>query len=106
MTVRPPKAFSGVRPELLGENELEAEILAEKAAAIGRTGEALRKALDRLACEPPGDARRALAYAAAEAAQAFFIQRELMGMRSHAEVVRQYGVPPEVLGKVGAKPPS
>ena len=106
MTLRPPKAFGGVLPDLLCGGQLEAEIQAEKAAAMGRTGEALRKALDRLASEPPGDVRRALAYAAAEAAQAFFIQRELMGMRNHAEVIRQYGMPAEVLGKVGAKPPS
>ena len=86
-----------------GAASLEAEIMAEKAAALGRGGEAVAKALDAWRAAE-GAERTALAYAAAEAVQSLFIQRELMGMRSHAEVVRQFGVPPEIVSKIGARP--
>ena len=88
-----------------GADTLDAEILAEKASALGRSGAALEKALAALrACAEPREERRALAYAAAAAAQAHFIQRELSGWRRHDDVIRQFDIPPEVLGKIGATP--
>lgn len=94
-------------PDLLrsGADTLEAELLAEKAAALGRSGEAMERALAaHRAFEGARDERRALAYAAAEAVHAHFIQRELSGHRSHDDVVRRLRILPEVLGKIGAKP--
>lgn len=103
MSFRPPPNFDALRLIATGGESLEAEILAEKATAIGRAGRRLDAALEaHRAAE--GDQRRLLAYRAAEAAQAFFIQRELMGMRRHDEAISQYAIPREVLAKIGAKP--
>jgi hypothetical protein len=41
--------------------------------------------------------------AAAEAVYAYFIQRELCGFRRHQDVIREYGIPNEVLARLGAK---
>ena len=94
-------------PDLLqsGTDTLEAELLAEKAAALGRSGRVLETALlaYRAAAEQDAETRVDLAYAAAEAAQAHFIQRELSGHRNHDDVVQRLGVPREVLGKIGAR---
>ena len=103
MTLRPPN-LAALSRILTGADTLEAEIAAEKATALGRTGRAVEKAMADFAAAEPGERRTALAYAAADALHALFIQRELMGLRSHGEVIRQYGVPGEVLAKVGAKP--
>lgn len=88
-----------------GADTLEAELLAEKAAALGRSGEALEKALlaYRTAVEQGAASCVDLAYVAAEAAQAHFIQRELSGRRSHDDVIRRLDIPREVLGKIGAR---
>lgn len=105
MSLRPPRSFERLPAIVTGEASLQAEIMAEKAAALARTGEAVVKALDawRDAPEPEKGAR---AYAAAEAVQSLFIQRELMGLRAHGDVVAQLGVPREVLSKIGARPPA
>lgn len=105
MSLRPPRSVEAFQALVTGEASLQAEIMAEKATALGRAGEAVAKALSSLAEAGP-DERTTLAYAAAEALQGLFIQRELMGLRGHAEVIRQLGVPPEVLAKVGARRPS
>ena len=41
--------------------------------------------------------------AAAEAVYAYFIQRELCGMRRHQGVIREYQIPNQVLARLGAK---
>jgi len=40
---------------------------------------------------------------AAEQAQAYFIQRELMGMRDHSHPTEHYKIPNEVLAQIGVK---
>ena len=40
---------------------------------------------------------------AAEAVYAYFIQRELCGMRRHQDVIREYQIPNAVLVRLGAK---
>lgn len=105
MTLRPPRHAEALLRVATGASELEVEILAEKSAALGRAGSAVEQALARLGrCAADDPERRALAFAAADAVQAWFIQRELMGMRSHAEAVARMSIPREVLAKVGAKP--
>lgn len=104
--MRSPRGFS---PEtglalLTGRESVDAEIAAEKAAALGRAGRRLETAMTAFRAAAPGMERRLAAYAAAEAVQAYFIQRELMGQRSHAEIIRQHDIPQEILGKIGAKP--
>lgn len=80
------------------------EIMAEKAAALGRAGEKARAALARLR-QTPGDAegREAMLKAAAEAVHAYFIQRELCGLRRHDAVIREYEIPQAVLARLGAR---
>ena len=86
------------------------EILAEKASALGRAGERAATCLARLrdhdaggAREPEGDSRPRLLAQAAEAVHAFFIQRELCGLRRHEAVIREMQIPREVLVRLGAK---
>lgn len=104
MSLRPPKTVSSRDPLRLDALSVEAEILAERAEALGRSGRAVERALAAMRAAPPGETRVALAFAAAEAVQALFIQREMMGQRSHAEIIRLYELTPEVLGRLGAKP--
>ena len=75
----------------------EKEIVAEKAATLGRAGERLEAAL-RLAAElhdamrdaPEGDAR------ALEARRILIIQREAIGLRNHRLVDQQFPEPPRL----------
>lgn len=104
--MKPPRGLSveAGLALLTGRESVDAEIAAEKAAALGRAGRRLEKAMAAFRATSPGAERRLAAYAAAEAVQAYFIQRELMGQRNHAEIIRQHDIPQEVLGKIGAKP--
>lgn len=79
----------------------EKEIVAEKAATLGRAGERLETAL-RLAAElhdalreaPAGESReRAL-----EARRILIIQREAIGLRNHRLVDQQFPEPPRLDG--------
>ena len=80
------------------------EILAEKAAALGKAGEKAQKALAKLAEHPKGaEGREAMLKAAAEAVHAYFIQRELCGFRRHDAVIREYEIPIAVLVRLGAR---
>ena len=80
------------------------EILAEKAAALGPAGEKARVALTRLKAHPDSEeGREALLKAAAEAVHAYFIQRELCGLRRHDAIIREYEIPRAVLVRLGAK---
>ncbi len=80
------------------------EILAEKAAALGRAGEKARVALARLKAHPAGaEGREVLLKASAEAVHAYFIQRELCGFRKHDAIIREYDIPRAVLARLGAK---
>jgi len=107
MALRPP---SQCQMNALGTSgtggavqSLDHEILGEKAATLGRAGDRVEKALKRLADEAPDSPQRpVLLKNAAEAVYAYFIQRELCGMRRHQDVIREYGIPAEVLVRLGA----
>lgn len=84
---------------------LEAEVIAEKASSLGRHGRLVEQALAALRAVPPDadpETRRALLRTAAQEVWAFFVQRELCGLRDQKEVIRLYGIPPEVLVRLGA----
>jgi hypothetical protein len=104
MSLRPPnflwKTSAGDAAfDLLGH-----EILAEKAAGLGRTGAQVEACLARLRDHQGSEAERErLIKAAADAVYAWFIQRELCGFRQHDDVVRQYDIPRVVLARLGAK---
>jgi hypothetical protein len=74
------------------------------ASALGRAGERVEQALARLRGQERGSPERSASLkAATEAVYAYFIQRELCGMRRHQDVIRDYAIPNEVLVRLGAK---
>ncbi|HEY6631945.1 MAG TPA: DUF6665 family protein [Rhizobiaceae bacterium] len=80
------------------------EIMAEKAAALGKAGEKARLTLAKLREHAAGEeGREALLKAAADAVHAYFIQRELCGLRRHEAIIREYEIPRAVLARLGAK---
>lgn len=91
-------------PAESGLDLLGHEILAEKAAALGRAGAKVEQTLSRLR-EHEGDdeARQALLKAAADAVHAYFIQRELCGLRRHDSAIRDFAIPRAVLVRLGAR---
>jgi hypothetical protein len=85
-----------------GQSTLEHELLAEKAHSLGLAANKLTDALETLrkfTGEP--DDRQSLVQSAANAAQAFFIQRELMGMTDHRHPIEHYAIPKDVLSRIG-----
>lgn len=105
MALRPPSRYanSGVGTEASRDplGILEHELAGEKAAALGRAGVRVEKALARLQSAAE-DERRELTDVAAQAVHAYFIQRELCGLRRHQEAIREYGIPAAVLARLGA----
>ena len=80
---------------------LEAEVMAEQAAALAQSGRRVEAALAALADAGEPDRPERLK-AAAEAVYGFFIQREIIGLRDHRGVIAHYGIPREVLARLGA----
>ena len=83
---------------------LAAEIMGEKAASLGRAGEKVERSLAALRAHEgsPAD-RAAVLRTATQAVHAYFIQRELCGLRRHDDVIREYCIPREVLVRLGAQ---
>ena len=98
MTLRPPARYDLATSEF---GRLDHEIAAEKAASLGRAGRRVEETLARLR-EGAGD-RNLLIREAADAVYAYFIQRELCGMRRHEAVIGFYDIPGAVLARLGAK---
>lgn len=87
-----------------GEQVFQHELLQEQAISLGRQGDRLERALASLkAHEGGGDGRAALVREAADAAWCFFVQRDVMGLRDRPAVIAQYGIPREVLNRIGAR---
>lgn len=108
MSLRPPSryaasALSGAGAANGAFTPLDHEIAAEKASSLGRAGAGVEKALARLrAAEADSRERPLLLKAAADAVYAYFIQRELCGLRRHHDAIRDYAIPAEVLVRLGA----
>ena len=102
MSVRMPSNFgrSGAQESAL--DLLGHEILAEKAAALGRAGQRVEETLAKLREGGEGEHRNRLLKEAAAAVHAYFIQRELCGLRKHDAVIREYTIPRAVLVRLGA----
>jgi hypothetical protein len=106
MSLRPPRLGQvSVPGRDTGLSVLEAEMMSEAAAALGRAVTRAEAALARLtdpeALEREG--RDALLKAAAEAVWALFIQREACGMRDQKPVIADLGIPRAVLVRLGAR---
>lgn len=99
MGVRPPQILWRPPPkpaaDLLGE-----EIVAEKAATLGRLSHRLETALAAHAAAPEDEA---LGDRAGEALWHFVIQRELCGFRNTDAVLREMGVPPALRLRMGVR---
>ncbi|PDQ22148.1 hypothetical protein CN311_05335 [Mesorhizobium sanjuanii] len=102
MSLRPPSHLAGASAEAAFD-ALGHEILAEKAAALGRAGQRVEKTLARLRENGGDEHRPQLLRDAAEAVHGYFIQRELCGLRKHDAVIREYNIPKAVLARLGAK---
>ena len=80
--------------------------MAEKAASLGHHGRQVEKAMAALASfdAAPGSAeqRMLLVKQAAREVWKFFVQREACGMRDQRDAIRHYGIPQEVLVRLGA----
>ena len=98
-----PDLIERLRVPDKGVNLLEHEMLAEKASSLGHHGRQVEKTLAALkAFEGNGEKRAELVGKAAYAVWAFLVQRELCGLRDQKEVVRHYGIPGEVMVRLGA----
>jgi hypothetical protein len=89
-----------------GLNVLESEMLADKASALGHHAQLMEKAMAALhafdAAGGPAEERLPLLRRAARDVWAYFVQRELCGLRDHREIIRQYRIPGAVLARLGA----
>ena len=104
MSFRPPSRTSHATVQEAFFDALGHEVLAEKAASLGRAGERMERALSALAgLDREVPERSAAIRASADAVYAYFIQRELCGFRRHEDIIRDYKIPREVLVRLGAK---
>jgi len=86
-----------------GEAVLRYELMEEQAASLGRAGKKVETTLAALRDHPGGEGRAELVRAAADAVWGFLVQREAMGLRDRAYIVAHYGVPREVLNRLGGR---
>ena len=102
MAVRAPGLQTNARHDPLAA-AFEYEAAGEAAFSLGIAGKRVEAAVAALNASTSGDdAREARLKAAAVAVHHYFIQRELMGMRRHDGVIREYGIPRAVLARLGA----
>jgi len=108
MTVRPPQSLATGLTREARWNVLEYEILQQRAQTLGTLGRQVEQALAALRAFDAeaggvdrGVRRSALLDDAADRVWAFMIQRELCGLRYWEAVVKDYGIPREVLNRVG-----
>ena len=108
MSLRIPESLATGRKPETGWNVLDVEIAQQKAQTLGFLGTRVEhalaslRALDAGAHGPEREAdRSALLDEAAERVWALMIQRELCGLGYWETVVKEYGIPREVLNRLG-----
>lgn len=84
-----------------GEAVFRHELMEEQAYSLGRAGRKVETTLAALREHPGGEGRAEALKAAAEAVWAFLVQREVLGLRDRAYIVAHYGIPREVLNRLG-----
>lgn len=109
MAVRPPSILAPKRQTTPVEDAVNHEVMGEKAGTLGRLGERLRIALERLAAHDAAgrddpDRRAALVDEAAEALWHVAIQRDLMRLPRNDRFLKECGAPPEVIRRMGVVP--
>lgn len=86
-----------------GFGPIEAEVMGEKASSLGHHGRQVEAAMAALrAFDGPPEERVVVLKAAARAVWKYFVQREACGMRNHKDAIQLYGIPGEVLVRLGA----
>lgn len=104
MSLRPPSRFDTANLQNSLELALDYEVAAEKASSLGYAGRVVAERMAALrAFEGDKSDRAILLKQAAEAVWGYFIQRELCGLRRHDDAIREYGIPREVLVRLGAR---
>jgi hypothetical protein len=81
---------------------INAEIISEQAAALGRVGRKAQAALAALKAHE-GEGRAAVLKAATDAVWCLFVQREVMGLRDRPQIVADYQIPREVMARLGVR---
>ncbi|MBX4935793.1 DUF6665 family protein [Rhizobium bangladeshense] len=106
MSVRPPQSFRQSQQDASGFNVLEYELMSARADALGRHGLKVEKALAALKAWTPERQstaeREGLINEASDAVWAFFIQREICGLRNNRDAIQRYAIPNEVIARLGA----
>ncbi|MGO6817610.1 DUF6665 family protein [Rhizobium leguminosarum] len=106
MSVRPPQSFRPSEQNKNGFNVLEYELMSERADSLGRHGLKVEAALAALkawaADHQSTEERERLLNEASDAVWAFFIQREICGLRNNRDAIQRYGIPNEVIARLGA----
>ncbi|MBY3067763.1 hypothetical protein HFO63_07180 [Rhizobium laguerreae] len=106
MSVRPPQSFRQSEQDRNGFNVLEYELMSERAESLGRHGLKVEAALAALrtwtAYHESGEDHERLLNEASDAVWAFFIQREICGLRNNRDAIQRYGIPNEVIARLGA----
>lgn len=102
---RVPRAKSASALRQAVAEQVDQEVLEEKAAALTRAGRRVEAALAALhaydAGERPGVDRSVLLDHAAREVWALLIQRELSGLRDEKRTIELYRIPREVMARVG-----
>lgn len=103
MSLRLPQTLSTTASSVdVFDAGLQTELMAEKAASLGRAGKRVETTLAALR-EASAEDRPAALKAAADAVWSLFVQREICGQRDQKPVIEIYGIPKEVLVRLGAR---
>jgi hypothetical protein len=85
---------------------LQDEMVAEQASSLGHHGRKMEASLAALrafdATTGDAEARLQLLRRAAHDVWAFFVQREICGLRDQKQIIKDYAIPGEVLVRLGA----
>jgi len=91
-----------VKPNEDGYEQLQHEIMAERASSLGTAEMRVIGSMERLNALEGGEDRNFALAEARHAVWAYFVQRELSGFRRHQDVIRHLGITREVLNGLGA----
>jgi hypothetical protein len=100
--LRPPGSASSSFPQT-GIRTLDYELAGEMAAALGHSGRQAQQSVTNLLAFVGNESEgAAILKKAVDAVYAYFIQRELAGMRNHEEIIRALHIPREVIVRLGS----
>ena len=102
-SLRMPQSLNARLGVETGDAVFRHELLAEQAASLGQAGRKVEAALAALREHPGGEDRAAVLKVAVDVVWGFLVQREVLGLRDRAAVVAHYGIPREVLNRLGAR---